>query len=473
MLLALTNAAGAEPVTVAIALDTSGSIGKEEFVKARELCSSVLERLPSGSDAGLFTFDDQERLLLPWGSGPQEVRRALAIVQRTGRFTALHDALYSASRKLQAAPAGRKALLLITDGKDEGSTLTLEDGLRVAQDSHIPIWTIGVGHVQDKVLKRIAKLTAGEYVPLQSIDAPALAGKMASAPPAPGPGVASTDAAAVAPPPSGSASASSPSTAAASSPSTAGAPKPASATSRAAAPRAAVATGSGSMWLWAAGGALLLTGIGLAAMRRRAPHRCPTCGFELAGPLSTCTYCSAEANVRIAAHAGDRPAPLTLPPTTAGTRGTLPPGARSVSTSAYSSGNGNGNGHVEVLSPTVLARLNSTEEYLEKTVTLQEKPVLVITGGPGSGRVFTLSHEMTTCVGRAKLNDIVLDDNSVSSEHFRIRPQDGGFIVHDLKSTNGTYVNEKKVANHPLVAGDVIQIGETSLLFKMDHQRAS
>src|SRR5688572_19504113 len=177
-------AAAAEPVTVAIALDTSGSIGKGEFEKARQLSVSVLQHLPAGSDAGLFTFDDQERLLLPWGSSADDVRRALEIVARTGRFTALHDALYEASRKLQSAPPGRKALLLITDGKDEGSTLNLEDGLRVAQDSRIPVWVVGMGRVQEKVLKRIAKLTAGEYVPLAATTGPRLAEKIASVPPA-------------------------------------------------------------------------------------------------------------------------------------------------------------------------------------------------------------------------------------------------------------------------------------------------
>jgi hypothetical protein len=34
-------------------------------------------------------------------------------------------------------------------------------------------------------------------------------------------------------------------------------------------------------------------------------------------------------------------------------------------------------------------------------------------------------------------------------------------------------VNEKKIAHHPLIAGDVIKIGETSLLFRLDHQRTS
>jgi hypothetical protein len=252
----------------------------------------------------------------------------------------------------------------------------------------------------------------------------------------------------------------------------------------AAAKRSAAAPARRWPWVLAGFGLVIAGVVGMALFRRRGHARCPTCGFELASPLSACTSCSAEANDRIAKHAGakaDKPRPVGIDTMRrSGSPLGLVQNAYSQS-SSHANGNGshgangrgNGRGDQSVLSETVLARMNSTEEYLEKTVTLREQPVLVITAGPGSGRVFSLSHEMTTCLGRAKLNDIVLEDISVSSEHCRVRPEEGGFIVHDLKSTNGTYVNAKKVGTQPLVAGDVIQIGETSLLFRMDHERAS
>jgi hypothetical protein len=225
--------------------------------------------------------------------------------------------------------------------------------------------------------------------------------------------------------------------------------------------------GHAGLWLGLAFAVVALGIGGFVARRRHSQHRCPSCGFDLAGALAQCTYCSAEHNVRIAEAAGSgasssepsgnghRPARAaegdrTMPP--------LPAGEKK---------------DTSVLSETAMERMNMTEEFLEKTVTLRERPVLVVTGGPGSGRVFSLSHDTTTCLGRAKMNDIILDDTSVSSEHCRIRPEEGGFIVHDLKSTNGTYVNEKKVSHHPLAAGDVLKIGETSLQYRLDHQRAS
>jgi pSer/pThr/pTyr-binding forkhead associated (FHA) protein len=124
------------------------------------------------------------------------------------------------------------------------------------------------------------------------------------------------------------------------------------------------------------------------------------------------------------------------------------------------------------MSPTVVERINLTEEYLEKTITLRERPVLTITRGPGSGQVFELSLETAISIGRSKANDIVVGDVSVSSQHCRVRPEDGRFVLHDLKSTNGTYVNDKKVARQPLAEGDVIKVGETSLLFKVEQRRS-
>jgi Mg-chelatase subunit ChlD len=187
--------AAPDSVTIAFALDTSGSITREELQQARVLITSIFEGLPPGSEAALFTFDDTERLLLPWTSTPTDLQRTLDIVGPTGRFTALHDALYEASRKLHDTRTARKAMVLVTDGKDEGSTLTLEDGLRVAQDSRFPVWVVGVGHVQEKVLRRIAKLTTGEYVALKAASGPAVAAKIVSVLPPPEAPVAASAAA--------------------------------------------------------------------------------------------------------------------------------------------------------------------------------------------------------------------------------------------------------------------------------------
>src|SRR5512132_461191 len=64
-------------------------------------------------------------------------------------------------------------------------------------------------------------------------------------------------------------------------------------------------------------------------------------------------------------------------------------------------------------------------------------------------------------VGRVQGNDLVLPKGNVSKRHARLLYRDGRFIVTDLKSTNGTYVNGRKIAQATIVReGDKIYIGD-------------
>ncbi len=110
-------------------------------------------------------------------------------------------------------------------------------------------------------------------------------------------------------------------------------------------------------------------------------------------------------------------------------------------------------------------------EPVDKTVLLMDTPVLTVTRGERKGEVFPLSGESSISIGRARANDVVLDDASVSSQHCRIRPEPGGFVVHDMKSTNGTQVNGRPIDHHRLAEGDVIQVGETSLQYRRERKR--
>ncbi len=67
-----------------------------------------------------------------------------------------------------------------------------------------------------------------------------------------------------------------------------------------------------------------------------------------------------------------------------------------------------------------------------------------------------------TVLGRSSEADVVLDDPYASEFHMRLVAQDGGIMLHDLGSTNGTYVNGRRVtAPTQLRRGDTIQVGKT------------
>ncbi len=66
-------------------------------------------------------------------------------------------------------------------------------------------------------------------------------------------------------------------------------------------------------------------------------------------------------------------------------------------------------------------------------------------------------------IGRNPGNDIHIDNLGVSKQHAKIIKQDGGYIVEDLNSTNGTFMNDKRVARAVLNNNDEVHIGKHSL----------
>ncbi len=62
-------------------------------------------------------------------------------------------------------------------------------------------------------------------------------------------------------------------------------------------------------------------------------------------------------------------------------------------------------------------------------------------------------------VGRERDNSLVLADPTVSRHHARLALESGALVVYDLGSTNGTFVNEQRISQQRLQAGDVVRFG--------------
>ena len=76
-------------------------------------------------------------------------------------------------------------------------------------------------------------------------------------------------------------------------------------------------------------------------------------------------------------------------------------------------------------------------------------------------------------IGRNPNCDIHIDNLGVSKQHARISKQDGEYVVEDLNSTNGTYVNNKRVARAILNNNGEIHIGKHSLLVTLKASKSS
>ncbi|WP_091531160.1 FHA domain-containing protein [Fontimonas thermophila] len=90
---------------------------------------------------------------------------------------------------------------------------------------------------------------------------------------------------------------------------------------------------------------------------------------------------------------------------------------------------------------------------------------LIVTDSSGRSQEYVLDKERVT-IGRHPDNDICLNDKAVSGHHAVVITILQDSFLEDLDSTNGTQVNGKPIAKHPLTHGDVITIGRNTLKFE-------
>ena len=90
--------------------------------------------------------------------------------------------------------------------------------------------------------------------------------------------------------------------------------------------------------------------------------------------------------------------------------------------------------------------------------------LLLVKRGPNAGSRFLLDSDLTT-VGRHPGSDIFLDDVTVSRRHAEFYRHGAGFVVRDVGSLNGTYVNRERIEETALNDGDEVQVGKFRLTF--------
>lgn len=409
-------AAAVVPAPVVVAVDTSRSLTSSNLAAVRSRLREVLAALPDTTPVGVLTFNDAPAWLLQIGGDPQQAAAVLDRLRPAGRFTVLNDALFTAARKLQQGGV----ILVLTDGRDENSATTVEDVARRCVDNDVHVVAASVGrHVDERALRRLALLTDGNWVgPLTRLDEAAAADAVRGRSLA----VASRRAAAASPTP-----------APVTTPTERGAAARRPAPSAPAVPRWIV--WSISLVLAAALVAFLVASL---RRRRRAARVCPRCGAELRPWDESCPHCQV-ADLEDAFQ------------------------TQEVAESAQA---------VE-LDPEVFSKA-PTPEGLERTLVLEEQSVLIVKQSGHAARTFSLPKDQVFAVGRAPgINTLQVDDPSVSAQHFKLVPKDGSYYVIDLETTNGTSVNDEKIAVRRLTSGDTIRAGRIDFQFKMTVRRLS
>lgn len=93
------------------------------------------------------------------------------------------------------------------------------------------------------------------------------------------------------------------------------------------------------------------------------------------------------------------------------------------------------------------------------TPSLPEKAYLVV-----NAQVYPLNKKIIR-IGRNLENDLVINDPTISRYHAEIHYKDSQFLLRDLKSSGGTYLNNRKIIEGVMFSGDIILFSKTPVMF--------
>jgi VWFA-related protein len=165
-----------DPMAVVLALDTSGSMqaldksGRSSMELAKRAAVEFISLLSPEDRVAVFSFNNAPALQLDFTTDHAAAVEAVSALRaKPNAATCLYDTAYEAVKKSAEIPRGRRAIVLLTDGRDEKgkglcSTYSSNDVIDAATTKtiRVPIYTIGAGpRVDAKELARMAHLTGG------------------------------------------------------------------------------------------------------------------------------------------------------------------------------------------------------------------------------------------------------------------------------------------------------------------------
>lgn len=132
------------PVSLGIALDTSGSMYGERIAAAQAALNRFLfDLLGPNDEVFLYRFDSQPELVQRWTSDRTAVSRALGSVHPNGG-TAMYDTVAAAIPLAEAGTRKKKALVIISDGNDTSSHMKIDALHQIIRESEVLVYAVGI-----------------------------------------------------------------------------------------------------------------------------------------------------------------------------------------------------------------------------------------------------------------------------------------------------------------------------------------
>ncbi len=158
-----------QPIHAGVTIDISASMEKS-LDKARTAALEFFQKILQPKDrAAVVTFNDHPNLTVKFTNDVPALASGLAGL-KAERGTALYDSIIFTLYYFTGVK-GQRAMLLLTDGKDEGSRFTFEDAMEYARRAGVTIYAIGLGDDPDKrKLEKLSEETGGRAFFLKNVD---------------------------------------------------------------------------------------------------------------------------------------------------------------------------------------------------------------------------------------------------------------------------------------------------------------
>ncbi len=156
---------GAQKVNVAMAMDYSGSMSTQAIKDMETAANTFVNLMETNDEGAIFKFSSYVQKMIGFTPDKNALHNAInTAFPGASQNTALYDAIYNAVSEA-IGKSGRKAVLALTDGKDNVSQHTdVNVIISHANQYSTPVFTIGLGSsINETILKRIATETGGEY----------------------------------------------------------------------------------------------------------------------------------------------------------------------------------------------------------------------------------------------------------------------------------------------------------------------
>ncbi|MGQ9842702.1 MAG: FHA domain-containing protein [Spirochaetota bacterium] len=147
---------------IAVCIDSSKSLSNKNFLKLKKVAANIIKKSTDQYTILVYRFNDEVISLGMLSKRTNNDTETIESIQQHGKRTKLYNCLFTATEEL-ARHDGGKAIILLTDGKDEGSFMFPDDVVSNAREHAIPIYTIVPERCSKAAaVRRLCKITKGE-----------------------------------------------------------------------------------------------------------------------------------------------------------------------------------------------------------------------------------------------------------------------------------------------------------------------